>query len=648
MSVMSSRRDWLQIAGIVVVTVAVALVAGRKAPFVGIAENWASDIRISEFTPPSPLDDDIVVLTVTEDTLATLAYRSPLDRGFLARLLRSLEAKGVRAIGIDVLFDQATEEAKDADLRAILGSLKMPVVVAFAGDGLTKSQAAFQDAYLKGIDKGLANLLKDPRDGTVRWIFPGRMVDGERFLGLAGALAAKLGIAVPERTIPIIYRIGGEQDLIPFKTFPAHIAPMLPASWLAGKIVLVGADLDLTDRHRTPFTTTRGLIKGRFPGVVLHAMALAQLIEGSEPPDFGIWAETGLLLAMTVLGIFMASIDIPLPARGLANILAMAVLWAGGVALFRYSGVMIPLVAPSGAFVLAFGVGMSFFRRQERRQKKFLRRAFARYAPPQVVEQLVADPDSLKLSGEKRELTFLFTDLADFTTFCEKVDPEVCVPVLNAYLDGLCRILMDHGGTLDKISGDAVNGIFGAPVEQPDHAARAIACAIDMDGFGLRFAAEQGRGGIDFGITRIGVHTGVATVGNFGGDTRFHYTAHGDAINTAARLESVNKYLGTRVCISGATTAGCPDIRFRPSGDLILKGKSVPTAAFQPLSEAEAEAPEIAAYLAAYRLLAEERPEAREAFAAVLESNPEDSLARLHLKRLEAGETGTVIRLKEK
>ncbi|MFQ5765322.1 MAG: adenylate/guanylate cyclase domain-containing protein, partial [Rhodospirillales bacterium] len=201
---------------------------------------------------------------------------------------------------------------------------------------------------------------------------------------------------------------------------------------------------------------------------------------------------------------------------------------------------------------------------------------------------------------------------------------------------------------IDKIVGDAVVGFFNAPTEQADHPARAVAAAMEMDVFGQGFVAEKAKSGLTVGITRIGVHTGTAVIGNFGGSEFFDYTAHGDMVNTAARLESVNKHLGTRVCISGVTAAQCPGMAFRPVGALVLKGKKEGLEVFEPLADGEADSPAVAAYREAFEMMQRSDPGAIGRFREVLKMNPDDPLARLHVRRLENGATGATIVMEEK
>ena len=253
----------------------------------------------------------------------------------------------------------------------------------------------------------------------------------------------------------------------------------------------------------------------------------------------------------------------------------------------------------------------------------------------------------MNAGGERRELTYLFTDLANFTSLTEKTEPAVLVPLLNEYLSEMYRILFKHGATIDKIVGDAVVGFFNAPIAQEDHPARAVAAALELDQFGQAFIARQAELGLTLGVTRIGVHSGVAVIGNFGGEAFFDYTAHGDMVNTAARLESVNKHLGTRICISGVTAGRCPEMSFRPVAELVLKGKTEGIQVFEPLADGWADS-SAAAYSEAYGKMLDNDPGAGEAFREVVRINPDDGLAKFHLERLSGGETGAKIVMGEK
>jgi class 3 adenylate cyclase len=279
----------------------------------------------------------------------------------------------------------------------------------------------------------------------------------------------------------------------------------------------------------------------------------------------------------------------------------------------------------------------------ERAAAERARANLSRYFSPNLADHLARHPDTLELRGERRDLSFLSTDLAAFTPLVEQLDPTIVVSVMNEYIGGIARIVFDHGGTVDTVVGDAVHAIFGAPLPQPDHAARAVACALAIDRFARQLAARLTEEAVPIGATRIGVHTGSAIVGDFGGEAYFHYTALGDAVNTAARLESANKQLGTRMCVSADTVASIPDFVGRPIGRLVVKGKTNVIQAFEPLDEAPSEA--LDAYLAAFRKLEGGDPECLQGFASYVATYGADPLASFHLKRLLAGEIGSTIHL---
>jgi len=202
------------------------------------------------------------------------------------------------------------------------------------------------------------------------------------------------------------------------------------------------------------------------------------------------------------------------------------------------------------------GAADSYWREHRRRQR--LRNDFARYVPPAVVDALAVEGAAPALHGERRVLTLLFSDLAGFTSASEHLSPEDVARALNAYFSRMTRTVHQHGGTVDKFIGDAVMAFWNAPLPDPDHAARALACAqaLQADMTALR-AQWQGTPFADVRL-RTGIHTGEAAVGHLGSDERFTYTAVGDAVNTAARLEGANKAFGTSTLISGSTRSALP------------------------------------------------------------------------------------------
>jgi class 3 adenylate cyclase len=267
-------------------------------------------------------------------------------------------------------------------------------------------------------------------------------------------------------------------------------------------------------------------------------------------------------------------------------------------------------------------------------ERDYIRHAFSRYVSPNRVQYLIDNPDSLILSGEYRECSFIMTDLSDFTTLMEKYQPHECVALLNNYLEEMIGIVFKHHGTLDKIVGDALVIIFSAPIVQPNHCQLALECAMALDACAMQFAADKNNQGIKIGITRIGVCTGNVLIGNFGGKNMFDFGALGDPTNIASRLESANKQFGTRICVAESTLSQSKNIWARPIGSLILKGKYKKIKAFELLSESQFNSPLTSGYLAAYQKMDAEDPSALEAFAALVESYPDDTLSRYHYDRL--------------
>jgi adenylate cyclase len=217
--------------------------------------------------------------------------------------------------------------------------------------------------------------------------------------------------------------------------------------------------------------------------------------------------------------------------------------------------------------------------------------------------------------------------------------------LLNEYVGGMTEVVFAQEGTVAKIIGDAIQVLFNAPGDQPDYATRAIACAHDLDAWAEAFRERWKAKGVNFGITRIGVHAGPALVGNFGGSRFFDYTAYGDTINTAARLEAANKFLGTRICVSAAVADGAKEFRGRPVGDLLLRGRSEPLRAYEPLAETRFNEAATAQYSEAFAKLEAGEVGSMPAFAALVGLHASDALAGFHLRRLLNGATSARIQL---
>ncbi len=286
--------------------------------------------------------------------------------------------------------------------------------------------------------------------------------------------------------------------------------------------------------------------------------------------------------------------------------------------------------------------------REARRRQLEAERAHAslsRYFSPQIAARLAAEGEGDGMEVHWRDVAAIFTDIAGFTSLVETAAPEVLGTLLNEYVGGMTDVVFAHEGTVAKVIGDAIQILFNAPGDQPDFATRAIACAHDLDAWSEKFRERWKSKGVNFGVTRIGVHAGPALVGNFGGARFFDYTAYGDTINTTARLETANKFLGTRICASAAVADGAKGFQGRPVGDLMLRGRSEPLRAYEPLPPAKFEGPLTAQYAEAFAKLEAGDAAAMPAFAALVGQHADDALAGFHLRRLLNGAKGVRMQL---
>jgi adenylate cyclase len=656
-------KSWKRAAGLLFAAFSCAIIvlaAVDSISFLRRIDQLAQDWEIaSVFAPRPPTQDPaIAIVAIDEATLAGLTYRSPVDRAFLSELLARVAAGEPRVIGLDMLLDQPTEPAKDTALRQTLAALKVPLIASYIAPGTeSQQQFAFENEMLPPRARGLANLPTDQFD-TARTIFPGQQIGGVCVQGFARAIAAAAGVrTAARREVPIVWRgrpLPTPTDTAPkpfFQVSAQNLMVMPPAVakiWLGGKVVMIGSDVTLVDRHRTPFSSILAGDEGQLPGVVIQAHMVSQLLHGTPSPLASWMLNTVLALLFAFLGCELGVGTGSLWLRGGAVGLAAALFWIGGIAFFHFGGVVIGLLSPPLAMAAGFAALDSLGGRAARQQRKFIQDAMTRYVAPDLVAQMVEDPTRLSLQGERRLMTYLFSDIQDFTTMSEKMESKDLTLLLNAYLDGMTDTVLRHGGMVDKFIGDSVFAIFNAPLDLPDHAQKAVECMLALDRFAEGFRQAQNDLGFALGVTRIGVHTGAAVIGNFGSQARFTYTAQGDAVNTASRLEGINKYLGTRLCVSGETMQLCHDIAFRPIASVVLKGKTDALDLWEPLQEGACGPDFLAAYGRAYDRLRAGEPDAASLFAALAAEYPDDPCTLLHVQRLRDGATDVKMVMTEK
>ena len=298
--------------------------------------------------------------------------------------------------------------------------------------------------------------------------------------------------------------------------------------------------------------------------------------------------------------------------------------------LFKYFSLDLSLIFPVVSLLLTYAGSEAYRNLIIEKRGRYLKKAFSSYVSAELVDEIVKNPDLLKLGGEKREISILFSDIRGFTTLSESLSPEELVRLLNEYLAPMTRIVMEERGTLDKFIGDAVMAIYNAPLTVAGHAGHACRSALKMlDRLGELNAefAKRGLPRIDIGI---GINTGQAVVGNMGADMRFDYTAIGDNVNLASRLEGLNKYYGTHILVSESTRAQAEGFGFREVDLVRVKGKNEPVSVYELLNEPGEPEPAFVRALALYR--AQEFARA-EADFAVIAAAAGDQLSKLYLER---------------
>jgi len=613
------------------------VVVAERAGALERLELLSQDARIASGLGRRPPRDDVVIAWIDQDAMDYVRKSGtyfPWPRSVYEQVLDYLGKGGAKAVVFDVLFTEPGIVAEDdrtfgEALARAEGTVAAFKFVRYRDGGFDDAETARMRARgvalpdpfalpqepgftlpIPEVEQpadwlGFANVRAD-EDKTFRRYDLLRTWQGRAYpsLALAAALAASgaedfafdgENLRFAGRTVPVDAE--GRLQLAfrgPPLTFQ-HVQlvnilesilagdakpPIYPAERFKDKIVLIGINAEgYADVLPTP-------LAANFPGVELHATALDDLLQGDPLRRADVGAPLAAAAAVIASAVVFAAPGTLWPALGL---FAVLLLFAGASAVAFAGGVLLPTAAPLVAALL--GGGGSFLWRLtfEGRKRRELKRAFTSYMAPEVVAEVMKDPDRVRLGGEAREVTLLFTDLAGFTGLAEHLQPDELVAFLNDYFTRMCDHVLAEHGVIDKFIGDAIMAMFGAPMAQPDHAARAVRAATGMLEEMARIDAELRAAGRPAVQTRIGIHTGVAVVGNMGSRRRFDYTAIGDTVNLASRLEGANKAFGTRCLVSEATwRAAAGAATGREVGRVQVKGRAEPVTVFEPCPAAEA------------------------------------------------------------
>ncbi len=337
-----------------------------------------------------------------------------------------------------------------------------------------------------------------------------------------------------------------------------------------------------------------------YPGVGVHICQLDTIVEEKFLRNCPALFVLFLILFTAILGTLLGALFNQIQLRKIIAesvfFICIILLYVAGTYFAFVRGLILPVAAPVLSFVISFITSVSESYIVEGRQRRYLKSAFRQYLSPAVIDSLIENPQLLQLGGERREITAFFSDIEGFTTISEGLNPEQLTQFLNTYLSAMSDIILAHGGTIDKYEGDAIIAFWNAPTYQSDHAKRAVDAA---------FECQQKLGQMQEQLTaitgrpvkqRIGLNTGIATVGNFGSNKRFDYTMMGDTVNLASRLEGINKQFGTYTMCSEQTMmqaveSGCA-LFFRNIANIAVVGRKEPIRVYSPMEQSVADSME--------------------------------------------------------
>lgn len=633
MSSSSSTRQKQKLLGFLALSITISLFALTSLgnPLFEDLENRSWDWRVRLISDPMRADRSIKLIVVDQDSLDFLeeeySHTWPIPRAFYSAVIRFLERGGARGVGFDLVFSESSAHSVDEDNELAQSISKLPVVSAVA-TGLSRKkinreklellrtrQAQSKGVLIKALDPKSApnfesatlpvpQLLErshafgsvfadQDRDGIFRRYPLGGFIEDIPILSLAFALHQAAGGVVPQHKS----REGAlteEQNLLlnfygPQNTYDAYpiakviqsqaaleegVMPALDPHIFKDAWVFVGVWAPgLGDLRPTP-------LDEKYRGVEIHAVALDNLLHTQFIKTAPFWSVFIYTVGAIWLGVAAVLYAVRLQV---ALVVSLALLYVAIGVTCAIDGYWIPMAIPMISTILAVLGAFILQYRLEGRERRFVKDAFRFYVSPAVIEKILADPTRLTLGGDKRDLTIFFSDIEGFTRISESLEVSKLVQLLNDFLSEMTEIILACGGTVDKYVGDAIVAFWNAPLTVESHAARAVEAALKCQARIKEIAPELRE---KYGVTvrmRIGLNTGVVSVGNFGSKARFNYTVIGDAANLASRLEGANKYFGTSILLADSTYRALHSlIACRKVADIKVVGKNEVVSVFEP------------------------------------------------------------------
>jgi adenylate cyclase len=496
--------------------------------------------------------DDVVVVQIDDVTFGDLREPWPFPRSRHAQLIDRLREAGARVIAYDVQFTEPTTAPEDNALIASVSRAGNVVLATTEVDSRGRTNVLGGDSALRDFGARAANAATPTDPGGVIRRVPYSLQKLKSF----AVVTAERATARPVPRAPFADEgawidFPGPAGTIRTFSFSRVRDGRVPASTFRGRIVVVGASApSLQDVHATSASGRESM-----SGAEIQAAAISTILRGFPLREPG-WPVQLMVIVVLASLAPVATLRLP-PLRAVGLALGFGVAYVAVTQVAFDAGVILPVLYPLAGLVVSMMSSLAVDYLAEAFERERVRLAFARFVPEAVVKRVIAQADDeLRLGGVELETTILFSDLRGFTSYSETRPPDQVIAVLNHYLGEMTDAIMGHGGTLISYLGDGIMAIFGAPIEQEDHADRALASAREMferlEAFNARIRSEGLGEGFRMGI---GINTGALMVGNVGSEQHMQYTAIGDTVNAAARLETMTKGTPYQLFLADSTYA---------------------------------------------------------------------------------------------